>query len=147
MSGPGDFKIYDSSEVSIIFAGIPIDGGYGEDEFLRVAPASDDFSDVVGVDGSVTRSKTNDRRAEVTITLMQSASANDALSVLRNLDINTPGGAGVGPLMIRDKSGRALYAATKAWIAGPPEASFKKGPEARVWKLRCAKLDRFDGGN
>ena len=141
------FKIYASNQVSIIIAGIPIDGGYGEDEFCKVAAVSDYFSDAVGTDGSVSRSNMNDRRGEVTITLMQTADANDALSALLTLDINASNGAGVGPLMIRDKSGRALYAAEHCWIAARPEAVFKKGAEGRAWKIRCANLEAFDGGN
>lgn len=141
------FKIYDANQVSVVIAGIPIDGGFGEDEFCKVMSVSDDFEDVVGVDGSVTRFKTNDRRGEVTVTLMQTADANDSLAALRILDINANNGAGVGPLMIRDKSGRALHAAQHCWIAKRPEAVYKKGAEGRVWKIRVANLQAFDGGN
>ena len=141
------FKVYDSNQVSIVIAGIPVDGGYGEDEFVKITSVSDFFSDVVGTDGSVSRSNTNDRRGEVTITLMQTADANDAFSALLTLDINATNGAGVGPMMIRDKSGRALYAAEHCWIAARPEVVYKKGAEARAWKIRCSNLQAFDGGN
>ena len=145
--GAGSFKIYDSNEVSIVFAMIPIDGGFGEDEFCKISPAAESFVETVGVDGSVTRSKTNNRMAEVTITLMQTSDANDALSVLVNLDESLPGGAGVGPIMIRDKSGRALHVGAKAWIKKKPDRVFKKGAEGRQWTIQVANLVSFDGGS
>jgi len=141
------FKIYDSNTVSITFLGVPIDGGYGPDEFCKVASVSDMFGDVIGCDGAVTRSNNNDRRGEITITLMQTADANDFLSATLNLDINATNGAGVGVLMIRDKSGRSLHMAEKAWIAARPEKVYKKGAEGLAWKIRCANLESFDGGN
>jgi hypothetical protein len=49
--------------------------------------------------------------------------------------------------MIRDKSGRAIFAAEHAWVAAVPEATFKKGASERAWKIRCASVERFDGGS
>ena len=143
----GPFKEYDSNEVSIVFGVINIDGGYGDDEFCRIARKTEAFTDVVGTDGSVTRSKTLDKRAEVEITLMQSSDINDQLSAQLILDEGASGGAGVVPLMIRDKGGRALHHAENAWISKPPERVFKRGAEGRKWTITCASMDSFDGGN
>lgn len=143
----GTLKIYDSNEVSIILGAIPIDGGYGEDEFCRITRTSDVFTNVVGADGIVTRSKTNDKRAEIVITLMQTSDVNDALSALVIADEAAPNGAGVVPVMIRDKSGRALHAGSQAWISKVPERVFKKGAEGRAWTITVASLDSFDGGS
>lgn len=140
-------KIYDSKAVSMVFMGILIEGGYAEDEFLTIEQDSDDFEDVVGCDGEVTRSKTNDGRATVFVKLMQSATINAALSALNNIDKTAGNGAGVGPMLIRDTQGNALYTAEKCWIAKPPDVSFGKTAKERAWKFRCAKLIRVDGGN
>jgi hypothetical protein len=139
-------KVYDPTEVTVSFAGIVIQG-YADGEFIRVEQETDDFSDVVGTDGEVSRSKTSDRRATVTFILMQTSGSNALLSAISNADRSAPGGAGVGALYIRDRQGTSLYRAGEAWISKPPNVSFDRGPTSREWTLRCAKLERLDGGN
>lgn len=140
-------KIYDSKEVSIIFAGIPVDGGYAEGEFCRIEQTEEDFLTVIGTDGEVSRSKSNNKSAKVTLSLMQTAAVNAALSALNNLDKRAGNGAGVGPLLIKDRQGTSLYTASKAWISKPPDVSFDKTATARAWEITCADLERLDGGN
>lgn len=142
-----DTRIYDSNQISIMIGPVPIAGGYADGEFCKIHKNTDDFIMVVGTDGSVTRSNTNDDSHEVTITLMQSASANNALSALRNLDKITPNGAGVGPLLIRDRQGTTVFAAAHCWIAGPPDAVFDRGATGRAWKIHTSDMLRNDGGN
>jgi len=141
------FKVYDANEVSVSIAGIPIDSGFDDGEFLRIEQEADDFVDKVGTDGEVTRSKTNDRRATITILLMQSSTGNALLSALSNIDRLAGNGAGVGPFLARDRQGTALFAAAESWISKPPNVSFDREPTAREWTLRCASLERFDGSN
>lgn len=141
------FSTYDANDILINFAGIPVDSGYADGEFCRVEQAEDDFSLVMGTDGSGTRSKTNNRSATITIILMQSSKTNNALSTLNNLDKKKGNGAGVGPLLIKDKGGTTLFAAEKCWIQKPPNASFDRTATSREWTLATDKLERFDGGN
>lgn len=141
------FHVYDFDQVSCVMAGLPIEGGYAEDSGIEIEPMSPDFNTVVGADGDVTRSKTNDRRATVRITLMQTSESNALLSTLNNIDKNAPNGAGVGPMLIKDNQGTSLYAGEKSWIAKPPTVAFTKKGEARVWEFEVAHLNRFDGGN
>jgi hypothetical protein len=143
----GALKIYDANEVSVVICNIPIESGFADGEFVTIEQESNDFEDVVGTDGEVTRSKTNDQRATITVKLMQSSDANAALSALNNLDKATGNGAGVGVLLIRDKQGTSLYQASKCWIAKPPDVPFDKTGTAREWMIRCADLKRLDGGN
>jgi len=138
-------KVYDADQVSVAFAGILLSSGYGDGEFVRIVQEADDFTDRVGTDGQVTRSKTNDRRAVVTVILAQTSDGNAALSALSNLDRNAPGGAGVGSLLIRDRQGTAIYQAEQCWIAKPPDVAFGRESADREWTLRCADLVRFDG--
>ena len=139
-------KIYDPQEVSASFAGIPL-SGFGEDTFIEITNEAESFVDVVGVDGDVSRSKTGDRRATIKFTLMQTSETNDLLSALAELDDNTPGGAGVGALLIRDNSGRAMYEGPQSWIQKPPDVTFGKQAGPRVWTIRVARLIRSDNGN
>lgn len=143
----GNFHVYDPNELSIMVCGIPIEGGFADGSFVEIEQDSDDFADVVGVDGDVTRSKTNDRRATITITLMQSSASNALLSALNNIDRKASNGAGVGPCLIKDNQGTSLYAGEKSWIAKPPTAGFDKTAGPRAWKIRVADLERLDGGN
>lgn len=142
-----DTKVYDADQISLVIANLPIDSGYADGEFLRIEQDSDDFGDVVGTDGETTRFKTNDRRATITVILGQSSSGNAVLSAMNSLDRNTPGGAGIGVLFIRDRQGTSLYTAAKCWIAKPPDVSFGREPGPREWKIRCGNLVRLDGGN
>ena len=139
-------KYYDADQVTVTIAGIPL-SGYADGEFLSIEQESEDFTDVAGTDGEVSRSKTNDRRATITIMLMQTSDSNDLLSELSNLDRNNPNGAGVGAFLCRDRQGRALYQAQECWVQQPPDVSMDRGATSREWTLRCARLIRFDGGN
>ena len=140
-------KVYDANEVTVNVAGLPIESGFDDGEFVLIEQEADDFIDKVGTDGEVTRSKTNDRRATITILLMQSSDGNALLSGLNNLDRLAGNGAGVGPFLVRDRQGTALYAGAECWISKPPDVSFDREPTAREWTLRVASLERFDGGN
>lgn len=141
------FKVYDSDQVSASLAGINLNEGTADGEWLRVERDSPAFEDVVGTSGEVTRSKTNDDRATVTLRLMQSSDVNDLLSVLYNSDKATPGGVGVGPLLIRDRQGTTLLNAEKAWISKAPDVSMDRTATAREWIIRCAQLIEFHGSN
>ena len=141
------FKTYDADQVSVTVAGILIDSGFADGEFLRIEQETDDYSDVVGTDGEVTRSRSNDRRATVTLLLMQSSDANDKLSALSALDNSSPNGAGVGAFLVRDRSGRSMYSAEHCWISKPPNVGFDREAGSREWTLRLADLRRTDAGN
>ena len=140
-------KVYNADEVTITIAAALIEAGFADGEFLRIEQESDDFVDVCGTDGEVAVSKTNDRRATITIILLQTSDANDVLSALSNLARNSNGLAGAGPLYIRDRNGRTIYQSASAWIAKPPDASFDRSATSREWKVRCDRLVRVDGGN
>jgi hypothetical protein len=140
-------KIYNADEVTLTIAGALIDSGFGDGEFLRVEQESDDFLDVVGTDGEVAVSKSNDRRATITVILLQTSSGNDLLSALRTLAVSSPGLAGAGPLYIRDRNGRTVYESPACWIRKPPDATFDRSATSREWTIRCGTLIRTDGGN
>lgn len=139
-------KVFDADQVSLVVARNLIDSGWADGEFIRIEQETDDFSDVVGTDGEVTRSKTNDRRATITVILQQTSSGNAMLSAMSNTDRNQPNGAGVGELLIRDRQGNTVYSAEHCWVKKPPNVSFDRTATAREWTLRVDKLERFDGG-
>lgn len=139
-------KIYDSKEVSIIICGIPIDSGYADGEILKIEQDEEDFKKVTGTDGEVTRSKTNNRGARVTLRLMQTSDGNASLSALNAKDKAQAGGAGVGSFLVKDRTnGTVKYSAESCWIAKPPSVSFDKTATAREWMIDLADLTRSDG--
>jgi hypothetical protein len=140
-------KIYDANQVSMVFMNIPIVSGYDDGEFLTIELPVQDFEVVTGTDGENTRYATNNRHAIIKLKLMQSSSGNAALSAILNIDKSTPGGAGVGPMLVRDRQGTSIYTASKCWIAKPPDVKFDRKPGPREWILECGDLVRLDGGN
>jgi len=142
----GDLRVYDSDDFFCYIAGIPLDG-YADGEWLRVERDSPSFEDVVGTDGEVTRSKTNDDRATVTLRLMQTSQANLLLSTLHASDKNTPGGVGVGPFLLTNvhRGGSTNIVAEKCWISKEPDISMDRTATEREWTIRLAKLVSIHG--
>jgi hypothetical protein len=139
-------RIYDSNQVQVAFAGVPVQG-YADGDFLTISWETDAFSDVVGTDGEVSRSKTNDRRATVEIILMNTSPTNDLLQAIHLADLIGPGGAGVGALLVTDLNGTSLYTAGNAWISKAPDVTYGREANERTWTLRVDKLIAFTGGN
>ena len=143
----GNTYVYDSNEVSLIVCSIPIDGGWAEDDFVTVEQDSDDYTDVVTVDGDVVVSKTNDLRATVTVRLIQTAKANTALAALREIGFRGTNGAGMGIFKLTDNNGTLRHVAEKSWIAKAPTIVYGKAAKGLEWKIRVGSLKRFDGGS
>lgn len=136
---------YDLDMMTIALGPILMDG-FQEGEAVTIE-TPETFTMKVGADGKVTRSKTLNLSAIVTINLMQSSASNDLLGALHLLDRNAHNGAGISPLYIRDRSGRAVYTAAQAWIAKAPDVSFGNEPAPRAWVIHCSRLNRIDAGN
>lgn len=67
-------KTYDLKNVVCTIAGVPI-SGYGETDAITVEWPSDLVESTVTADGTVIYSRTNDRRADITLTLSQKSRA------------------------------------------------------------------------
>jgi hypothetical protein len=143
----GALKIWDLEQLSPIILGVPIEGGYGEGEVVKIEHDEPAFTMKKGADGHVNRSKTYNGVAKITLTLMQTSEYNALLSAILNVDKAGKNGAGVGPTQIRDKSGATLYFASKSWIEGPPNATFSREATHRDWVICTADLTHFEGGN
>jgi len=138
---------YDASQVNTVFAGIPI-AGTPDGKFLEIDYNDDAFKLTVGTNGDACRSKSNNRSAKIDITLGQWDQVNLALSALFNLDINSPNGDGIGPLMVKDNSGLSMYFAAKCWIKKPANVTFDREAKERTWNLETNELTVYTtGGN
>jgi len=132
--------------VQVAFAGVPAQG-FADGDFLTISHETDAFTSVVGTDGEVSRSKTNDRRATVEIILMSTSPTNDLFSAIHVADLNSPGGAGVGAILVTDLNGTSLYTAGNAWIMKAPDVTYGREANERTWTLQVDKLIEFTGGN
>ena len=139
-------KFYDPNAILIYFAGNRIQG-FADGEFLNYDRMSPGFQDVVGTDGEVARSKSNDTRIKVMIKLMQTAASNLVLSSVHNTDLNAPNGAGVGTLLIQDLQGFTYVSCAQAWIVKYPTGSNERTAKPREWELHGIAQTYVEGGN
>lgn len=142
----GSVYSYDSNNVSVIACSIPIVGGWGEDDFCTVSQDSDDYTDIVSVDGDVIVSATNDLRADIKLVLHQMSPCNTLLAALRTIGGPGTNMAGAGVFQLRDGNGTLVHFAEKCWIRKPPEIVYGKTAKGLEWTLRVGRLQRFDGG-
>jgi hypothetical protein len=140
-------KVYSAAEISFIFSGIPIDGGRGDDEFCEIAKQEDTYTYKAGIDGEGTRSETKNSYHKVTLTLMQTSSANALLSALHNGDIAIPGGQGIAPILVKDRQGASLFTAAEAWIEKIPDLKYAKEAGTVKWIIGCHQPVNVLGGN
>jgi hypothetical protein len=141
-------KTYDPSNVTMFYGPIQMQG-FAQDAAISVEHDEDDWTLVVGVDGEGTRSKTSNRSATITVSLMQSSLVNALLDAERELDALTPGGTGGLPILIKDLSGATLLAAESAWIQKPPTVELNRESTTREWVFRTDALApaAIHGGN
>jgi len=139
-------KVYDPKSVVIVFGPVLVTG-FADGTFLSVDFNEDAFSLQMGTDGEGTRSKTNNESATITFTLMQSSQANTLLSALHGLDLLSPSGDGIVPLLIKDLNGDSLYSAETAWIRKRPTSEFGREAGPREWTIETDNLAAVVGGN
>lgn len=131
---------YNFKEVSLIVGTRQI-RGFEDGTEITAAREEDSFSKKADVDGSVTRSRSNNTMGTIEFSLSQFAEDNRYLQDLMNLDERT--GAGVIPVKIIDKSNpnSELAIASEAWLVKPADRSFGRESGARQWTLHCANLN------
>lgn len=139
-------KTFNANEVTLSIAGRAIAAGFADGDFVKVAMASDAWTDKAGTDGEVTRSKTNDPRADVSVMLMQTSDGNDVLSQIHEADLAAPNGAGVGQFLLRDQFGRTVVRG-QTFVMKRPDIA--RGREAGTveWKIRLIVSEYTVGGS
>lgn len=145
MSEP--LKVWDLGELTCNFLGIPIESGFGEGNAVTIEKQKDDFVIKEGADGSIVRSKTYSKLYMVKIVVLQTAAANALLSAIRQLDIIASNGAGIGPILIRDRQGLDVFTGTEAFIMGPPKTvTYAQLAGDREWVIAVGDGEQFVGG-
>jgi hypothetical protein len=138
------YRTYNPAAVSVVF-GTKLLSGYADDSFVAIERMTDTWMDQVGTDGYVSRSKSNDTRGTITVTLTQTSPSNDDLQAMATADELT--GNAAAPVLVRDASGRTICSGDSAWVTKPPANEFGRNVTNRQWVLRVANLVIFTGGS
>lgn len=132
-------KAWNIRDLALQLNAVPLDGGgYAEDEVMTLEWAEDQFLAYVGADGEVSRSNTNNGLATATLKYAQTANANDRLTALHLADLALPNGAGAGVFQARDRNGRLVVLAQRAWVMGFPGVTLGKTIQVFEWKIQLA---------
>ncbi len=123
---------YDPSQV-IVSLGISDVTGFADGTFITISPNAESFTRTVGADGEVAFAKSNDNTYNITLTVLQTSSANDALSGFAALDQATNSGA--FPIGIVDLSGNSIFFAAEAKIQQTADVEYSKEITERAWTI------------
>lgn len=131
------FREYDADRIFVGFGPLNLTGGGGlaEDTFVTVKFASPLYVEKVGVDGTRTRSRTNDKRFTLTLVVMQSSDVNLWLSAAVFADLALNNGAGVTAMTLKDLSGSTLLFSPFSYVAELPEAAFARAANERAYVI------------
>jgi len=137
-------KNYDPKNI-ILTVGTQALGGFADGTYVEMEFDDDFFKKKVGVDGEVTRIKTNNFCGQFRFSLDQASPSNDHLSTLMLLD--KASNAGVVPVSMVDKNGTTKVVSASAWVKKSPNASFSGDSENREWVIDCGQTEAFIGGH
>lgn len=128
---------YDINDYDLIVAKNRI-SGFGEGSAIEIEYDTEAFTDRVGVDGEVVRSRQHDRRATATVTLVQSSASNEFLDVLLQNSRISGNGAGIFSFSLRHRTSGESHMSAQAWIMSEPSHTIA-GESADVeWQIRLA---------
>lgn len=129
---------WDFNDVSLIIGPKKI-SGFEEGTEITAERDEDSFTKKTGVDGNVTRSKSNNFSGFMEFTLNHLSKSNAFLEAQAAIDERT--GAGVLPVVLIDKSGKEKLLGTESWIVRPTNKTYGKDSAGRVWRLDMANLN------
>lgn len=139
---PQNVDTIDPKEVTVMVNGNVLEG-FAEDKIL-VAREANQSDDGVGADGDVARWITNDKRGNITVTLLETSRSNLILSALAKADELS--GNGIFPVVIKNNRGNDLYIAASAWVQKMPDSAHGAAINTRAWILRTNNLNMTVGG-
>lgn len=138
---------YSPSDISITFAGVPIEG-FSSDNVVRINRIDPIYTSKRAMDGSVSVTKQKYSKWQVSIFLAQSSQSNDLLNGVQKLlfsaDIKE---LQYLPLIIKDNSGTTMFFAKDVWIEQLPELEFGQSLATREWVFMCNDVECIIGGN
>jgi len=141
-------QVYSAAEFTCNLGGIEIDqSALGPDDFLKLTQNDKAYKLRSGIGGGKTRSQTKKPSYTLTIKVRQTDPVNTSLSFLHNLDKQTPGGAGIVPLYVKDRLGNLAVVETEAFIDGDPEMTAGAEEGDLEWSVILPSPDVVMGGH
>lgn len=134
---------YDPKDIAFMFHGFLITG-YAGDTFLTVERGEDSFTDKVGADGEVVRTRKHDKRATITVTLAAESPSNDILAAA--LAADELSGRNTGASSVTNFNSNGTLTAPESWVVKQATAEFGAESGEREWTIRCSKLEGVLGG-
>lgn len=136
-------RTFDPNGQTISLFGTPITDGFAEDSKVKIERPTEDWTFKEGVDGELTRSKTNSKLTKFTIYLMQTSPWNAYLDAIRKED--QANNDGVGPCFVSSNAGAFDVFMAAGCIAGPPkEIEISREAKANEWVIVGLETSRTD---
>jgi hypothetical protein len=138
-------KSFDPKKALLTIGGVPIDG-YADGTYVNFSWPNNLWETKEGGTGEVDRIKIpTGFRADLEITLMQSADINSLLWALMEADFNFNDPF---PILFKDLLGPTTLECSKCYNTKPPAYTLEKGtPSNRVWTFTLPKVIGLMGGN
>lgn len=136
-------RTYDPNTVHVVAGIYPI-SGFADGSSIKVTRVNDTFEPVDGIGGVVSRKRNPNTRGIVELTLAQTSTSNDVLSLLAISDEKF--GRGVVPLNIVAVTSKSVYLSAFAWIRKYADAEYGKDLTNRSWIFDLASIEMFTGG-
>lgn len=136
---------YSPSDVIVSLAGLHTVTGFADGTFVEIRKLGKPFETQRAMDGEISRIYHEDKGFEVRITLMQSSSSNNILSMLYNVDKATR--IGKFPMVIKDGRGSTAFVSLTSWIEEIPDVKFASALSTYTWTFGCADATISIGGN
>lgn len=137
--------VYAPSEVRVLIAGLYSITGFAEGGSISISKITSPSSSSFGLNGSVERVQTSDRRYRIELPLMSTSPSNDLLNAMFSID--QASGRLLLPVHVEDGSGTSQFTALESWITEIPSMTFTDGIETRTWVLECDSGVYGLGGN
>lgn len=126
-----ELKVYCADLVNVTLAGLLLDTGWDDGEFLSIKPQAEEWMYKVGADGQVVVSRVANRVAVAELKLAHTSDGNGRLSFLLEQARGDDPFRGIGSFLVRDRSsGVRLAFASHAVIQKRPDTG--RGKEAGV---------------
>ncbi len=143
----GTLKQYNPKEVTITWRGVPLGEGISDGTFITVGRNERNSALNTGGDGRSTLVINNNHTGVATLSLRAGSAVNDLLTEAQRADEAKPDEKNIGPLEIKDHSGRALHTDSQAFLDGPPDTEFGTDEGDNEWTFQLPNLEMGTRGS
>jgi hypothetical protein len=142
-----DIGVYSAAEVTLSVGGATANASdLGQGDAIKVTPSGPTFKLRKGIGGGASRARQYPH-IEITIKVRQTSSYNSILSAILTADRATAGGAGIVPVVLKDRLGTHTLVEVGGFIEGDPEVVYGEEESDLEWKVICPDPNQFVGGH